>query len=61
MAIMLGRAGTGGDATVTLCHSRTPDLAEVTRQADMLIVAIGRPKFVTAEMVRPAPSWSTWA
>lgn len=53
MAIMLAGRGEGGDATVTLCHSRTPDLAAVTRTADLLVVAIGRPRFVTAEMVRP--------
>lgn len=40
-------------ATVTICHSRTADLASVTRQADVLIAAVGRPKMVTAEMVRP--------
>ncbi len=40
-------------ATVTICHSRTPDLLAVTRQADILIAAVGRPKMVTAEMVRP--------
>lgn len=40
-------------ATVTICHSRTSDLLSVTRQADVLIVAIGRPNMVTAEMVRP--------
>lgn len=53
MAIMLMQRGGGGDATVTVCHSRTRDLPSVTRQADILIVAIGRPKFVTAEMVKP--------
>ncbi|MCD4726482.1 MAG: bifunctional 5,10-methylenetetrahydrofolate dehydrogenase/5,10-methenyltetrahydrofolate cyclohydrolase, partial [Pirellulales bacterium] len=53
MAILLMQRGEGGDATVTVCHSRTRDLAEVTRSADILIVAIGRPKFVTAEMVKP--------
>lgn len=42
----------GLDATVTVCHSRTRDLAAITRQADILVVAIGRPRFVTAEMVR---------
>ncbi len=42
-----------GDATVTVCHSRTRDLAAVTRRADILIVAIGRPRFITAEMVKP--------
>jgi len=40
-------------ATVTICHSRTVDLLSVTRQADILIAAVGRPKMVTAEMVRP--------
>lgn len=41
------------DATVTICHSRTENLAEVTRRADILIAAVGRPKFVTAGMVKP--------
>lgn len=41
------------NATVTIAHSKTHDLKEVTRQADVLVVAIGRPKFVTAEMVSP--------
>ena len=53
MAIMLMQRGTGGDATVTVCHSRTRDLPAVTRPADILIVAIGRPKFITADMVKP--------
>ena len=39
------------NATVTMCHSRTKNLAEITREADILVVAIGRPKFVTADMV----------
>nr|BCX00517.1 MAG: bifunctional protein FolD [Bacteroidota bacterium] len=43
----------GMDATVTVCHSRTPNLAEITRTAEVLVVAIGRPRFVTAEMVCP--------
>ena len=51
LSVMLAQKGT--DATVTLCHSRTPDLASVTRQADILVVAIGRANFVTADMVRP--------
>ncbi len=51
LAIMLAQHGT--DATVTLCHSRTQDLPSVTRQADILIVAIGRPNFITADMVKP--------
>lgn len=41
------------NATVTMCHSRTPDLADVCREADVLVAAIGRPEFVTAEMVKP--------
>jgi methylenetetrahydrofolate dehydrogenase (NADP+)/methenyltetrahydrofolate cyclohydrolase len=53
LSIMLSQRGPGGDATVTLCHSRTRDLASVTRLADILVVAIGRPKFVTADMVKP--------
>ncbi len=40
------------NATVTIAHSRTKDLADVTRRADILVVAIGRPKFVTADMVK---------
>ena len=43
----------GIDATVTVCHSRTPNLAEVCRRADILIAAIGRARFVTADMVKP--------
>jgi methylenetetrahydrofolate dehydrogenase (NADP+)/methenyltetrahydrofolate cyclohydrolase len=53
LSIMLSQRASGADATVTLCHSRTRDLASVTRLADILIVAIGRPNFVTAEMVNP--------
>ena len=53
MAIMLMQRSRGGNATVTVCHSRTRNLPEVTRQADILIVAIGQPKFVTADMVKP--------
>ena len=41
------------NATVTVCHSRTKDLPSVTRQADVLVAAIGRPAFVTADMVKP--------
>ena len=44
---------TAANATVTVAHSRTPDLSQVTRQADVLIAAIGRANFVTAEMVKP--------
>ncbi len=41
------------NATVTICHSKTRDLAQVTRQADILVAAIGRPGFITPEMVKP--------
>ena len=41
------------NATVTVCHSRTRELAETTRQADILVAAIGQPEFITAEMIRP--------
>ncbi len=41
------------NATVTVCHSRTANLAEITRQADILIAAIGQPKFITADMIKP--------
>jgi methylenetetrahydrofolate dehydrogenase (NADP+)/methenyltetrahydrofolate cyclohydrolase len=51
IANMLVQRGT--DATVTVCHSRTQDLPAITRLADILIVAIGRPRFVTADMVKP--------
>lgn len=53
MAVMLMQRGAGGDATVTVCHSRTRNLPEVTRQADILIVAIGQARFLKAEMVKP--------
>ena len=43
----------GFDCTVTLCHSRTADLASITRQADILIAAIGKPEFFTADMIKP--------
>ncbi len=43
----------GADATVTVCHSRTRDLGEVCRRAEILVAAVGRPRLVTADMVRP--------
>jgi methylenetetrahydrofolate dehydrogenase (NADP+) / methenyltetrahydrofolate cyclohydrolase len=52
LSIILSQRGAGGDATVTLCHSRSRDLAEITRQADILVAAIGQPKFITADMVK---------
>lgn len=53
MASLLLRKAPGGNATVTVAHSRTADLGAVTRQADILIAAIGRAEFVTADMVKP--------
>jgi methylenetetrahydrofolate dehydrogenase (NADP+)/methenyltetrahydrofolate cyclohydrolase len=41
------------DATVTICHSKTADLAAVTRRADILVAAVGRAKLITADMVKP--------
>ncbi len=52
MGLLLSRNARPGNATVTLCHSRTRDLAAVTREADILVAALGRPAFVTADMVR---------
>lgn len=62
-AVVLGRSNIVGkpmallllqnNCTVTVCHSRTRDLASITRQADILVAAIGRPKFVTCDMVKP--------
>lgn len=52
MALILSNKGPQADATVTICHSRTPNLAAMTRQADILIAAIGRNRFVKADMVR---------
>lgn len=51
LAAMLMQKGQQGDATVTICHSATPNLADVTRQADILVAAMGRPHFITADMV----------
>ena len=59
----MGRSNIGGkptalvlireDATVTICHSHTQDLASITRNADILVVSIGRPDSITADMVKP--------
>jgi methylenetetrahydrofolate dehydrogenase (NADP+)/methenyltetrahydrofolate cyclohydrolase len=61
--VVIGRGTAGGkpaallflreNATVTICHSRTPDLAAITRQADILFTSVGRPAYLTAEMVKP--------
>jgi len=52
VSILMSQKSQPGDATVTLCHSRTRNLAEITRGADILIAAIGKPGFVTADMVK---------
>jgi len=52
LALLLMNKGKGGDATVTIAHSRTKNLAEVCRRADILIAAIGRPEFVKADFVK---------
>src|SRR5204862_6380274 len=52
LALLLMRKGKGGDATVTVVHSRSRNLAEITRSADILIAAIGQPGFVRAAHVR---------
>lgn len=52
VAALLMQSGVGGDATVTVCHSRTKDLAGHVRRADIIIAALGKPKFVTADMVK---------
>jgi len=53
MASLLLRKAPGGNATVTVAHSRTADLGATCRQADILIAAIGRPEMITADMVKP--------
>jgi methylenetetrahydrofolate dehydrogenase (NADP+)/methenyltetrahydrofolate cyclohydrolase len=53
VSILLAKNLDTGNCTVTLCHSRTRNLAEITRTADIVVAAIGRPEFVTADMVRP--------
>lgn len=52
ISILLSRNNENGNATVTLCHSRTKNLATLTQSADILIAAIGRPDFITADMVK---------
>jgi methylenetetrahydrofolate dehydrogenase (NADP+) / methenyltetrahydrofolate cyclohydrolase len=53
MAALLLQDGPGGNATVTVCHSRTRDIKSITRLADILIVAMGKPEFVTGDMIKP--------
>jgi methylenetetrahydrofolate dehydrogenase (NADP+)/methenyltetrahydrofolate cyclohydrolase len=62
-AVVIGRSDIVGkpmallllhrDATVTICHSRTPDVAAIAREADLVVAAVGRPGFVTADFIRP--------
>ena len=52
MALLLMQRADGANATVTVCHTRTKNLADITRQADILVVAMGRPKAITADMVK---------
>lgn len=53
LALLLAARGSGGDATVTICHSRSENLSAICRQADILVAAVGKPGLVTAEMVKP--------
>lgn len=53
MAALLVQQGPGADCTVTICHSKTKDLGAITRQADILIAALGRPEAITGDMVKP--------
>lgn len=53
LSLLLQRKGAGGDATVTVAHSRTPDLKDACRSADILITAIGKPEMFTAEYIKP--------
>lgn len=53
MSILLSNPGETGNATVTVCHSRTPDLTYFTKQADIVVAAIGKPGFVTGDMLKP--------
>jgi len=53
VAFLLARKAPGGNATVTICHTGTRDLGRFTRQADLLVVAAGRPQIITGDMVKP--------
>lgn len=52
MSLLLSRKAKPGNCTVTVCHSQTRDLSAITKQADILIAAIGKPEFINAEMVK---------
>jgi methylenetetrahydrofolate dehydrogenase (NADP+)/methenyltetrahydrofolate cyclohydrolase len=53
LALLLAAKGPGGDATVTICHSRSADLTDHCRRADILVAAVGQPRLITADMVKP--------
>jgi len=53
IGLMLVQNGKHANATVTICHSKTPDIGAITRQADILIAAVGKPEFITSDMVKP--------
>jgi methylenetetrahydrofolate dehydrogenase (NADP+)/methenyltetrahydrofolate cyclohydrolase len=53
MTLLMSRASNPGNATVTMCHSRTRNLKDFTLSADIIVAAIGRPRYVTADMVKP--------
>ena len=53
MALIMVQKSAGADSTVTVVHSRTKNLPDLTRQADILVVAIGKPQFITGSMVKP--------
>jgi methylenetetrahydrofolate dehydrogenase (NADP+)/methenyltetrahydrofolate cyclohydrolase len=53
LAALLLQDGPGANATVTVCHSRTREIKSITRQADILIAAMGRPEFITGDMIKP--------
>jgi len=52
ISVLLSRKAIPGDATVMLCHSRTPDIKQIALQADVLVVALGKPNFLKADMVK---------
>jgi methylenetetrahydrofolate dehydrogenase (NADP+)/methenyltetrahydrofolate cyclohydrolase len=53
VSILMSRNSNPGNSTVTLCHSRTVNLQDFTRKADILIVALGKPEFITGDMIKP--------
>lgn len=53
LSVLLSRNQSPGNCTVTLCHSKTPDIKSITLQADIVVAALGKPEFLTADMVKP--------